>query len=183
MGNLSAVENIFNFLSLELTEDAYVFFLNVKKSFNGNLELFEEFISCYLTIQKNGEVPEDLYRDFVIFFDSMLQIQDENKLLEQFARYVKYFLMLHFEYAREIEVTQMISEINKRGLRGAYPLMMELLEDYETALIDENSFVCLVENILDIAENKGEKDFARFGLMINQMLYNNGTSEKTRSCG
>jgi len=172
MSNYAELEKIFDFLNLELTEEGYAFFVNIKRSFSGNLTVFEAFIRSYLIIQKNGELPEDLHFDFVNYFHEMLELQGEESLLEQFAKYAKYYLMLHFEYIESSEIKEVISEINRNDLKIAYPFLMELMDDLENSRIDENAFVSLALNILEMAENADEAEFARFGLMVNQMLYN-----------
>lgn len=174
------LQKIFSFLNLELSEEGYDFFANIKRSFNGSLDLFEEFIGHYLTIQKNGEISTELYEDFVVFFDDMLEIQGEMSLLEQFARYAKYFLVLNYEYTESPEIGEIISLINKQNLRCAYPFLMELLDDYENSRIGEDAFISLSEHIYEMAQRLNETDIARFSLMVNQML---ASPEEQRKAG
>lgn len=186
MSGFGDLEKIFNFLSLELTVDGLKFFLNIKKCYENNMELFQSFIIDYLTLQNsdyNGD-SEDIYADFVGYFTSMREIQSENSLLEQFARYAKYYLMLNFEYIKNEDFKHWISIINSLKGHVAYPFLMELLDDFEYGRIDQsglNEMALMVVNVLKNTELEGvelKREFSTLGLNVNKMLSSIAGQEK-----
>ena len=178
MGEGNDLARIFNFLDLELSSDGLRFFLSVKKCFDNDLGLFREFIIDYLTMQKSTLVDDmdDIYTAFVNNYLDMREIQGEDSLLEQFARYAKYFLMLHFEYIKNEDFKHWISIINSYNGNVAYPFLMELLDDFEHGRIGQtelNQMALLVVNLLRNTNLEGvelRKEFATLGYNVNKML-------------
>ena len=178
MGGHVDLDRIFDFLDLELSSDGMKFFLSVKKCFNNDLDLFREFIIDYLSMQKSTLVDDtdDIYAPFVNNYLDMREIQGENALLEQFARYAKYFLMLHFEYIKNEDFKHWISIINSYNGKVAYPFLMELLDDFEYGRIEQadlNQMALLVVNLLRNTNLEGveqRREFATLGYNVNKML-------------
>lgn len=175
---------IMKFLELNLSQEGLTFFLNVKKSFGADEELFYDFVTAYLTIQKGGIMPleDKVYTDFVIYFTQFSQIQGEKKLLEQFARYAKYFLMLKLEYVDNDDFQRSISVINSYEAADVYPFLMEVLDDFENDRIDNSALIGMlnmVEELVFKRHQSGDNtSLSSLGIDINKMLY--GTND-TRS--
>lgn len=180
MGELSDLERIFSFLELELTSDSYKFFLGIKKCYETDLGLFRNFMTDYLTIQNNSLVEDsgDIYNDFVCYFSDMREIQGENALLEQFARYAKYYLMLNYTYIKNEDFKHWVSIINSYNGKIAYPFLMELLDDFEYGRIDQaglNEMALMIVNLLKnstLGAHNLRREFATLGYNVNKMLGN-----------
>ncbi len=165
-------------MDLELSSEGLKFFLSVKKCFYNDLSLFRDFILDYLTMQKSTLVDDtdDIYTSFVNNYLDMREIQGEDSLLEQFARYAKYFLMLHFEYIKNEDFKHWISIINSYNGKVAYPFLMELLDDFEYGRIEQadlNQMALLVVNLLRNTKLEGveqRREFATLGYNVNKML-------------
>jgi|GEM_PF-1402953 len=178
MGGHADLIRIFSFLDLELSSDGLKFFLSVKKCFDNDLDLFREFIIDYLTMQKSTLVDDmgDIYTPFVNNYLDMREIQGEDSLLEQFARYAKYFLMLHFEYIKNEDFKHWVHIINSYNGKVAYPFLMELLDDFEYGRIDQsdlNQMALMVVNLLRNTNLEGieqRREFAALGYNVNKML-------------
>lgn len=181
MTKKETIQSIIKFLELALSENAFMFFYDIKKSFSGDDELFFDFLYHYLTIQKDGTAPLEgrLYADFCTYFSHMLEIQSEDKVLEQIARYAKYYLMLRLEYIEDIDFARSISVINAYEAWDAYPFLLEVMDDYENNRIDMNGLLDMLHMVEDLAFKRlqtGEQNcLSGLGLEINKMLY--GTNE------
>lgn len=171
------IDYITKYLELSLSENALLFFYDIKKSFGSEDELFCDFIVHYLTIQKGGVAPkqDSIYADFCRYFSQFSEIQGEEKILEQIARYAKYYLMLRLEYIDDIDLAKCISIINSYEIWDVYPFMLELMDDYEHQRIDKNSLLEMMHMVEELAYKKlqGEDvDLGSLGIDINRMLYN-----------
>lgn len=177
MTKSETIQSIMKFLELALSDGALSFFYDIKKSFNDDNELFFDFLYHYLTIQKDGNAPlEDrLYADFCTYFSNMLEIQSEEKALEQIARYAKYYLMLRLEYIEDEDFARSISVINAYEAWDAYPFLMEVMDDYENKRIDSVALLNMLNMVEDLAYKRlqtGENNnLSSLGMEINKMLY------------
>ena len=177
MTKSETIQSIMKFLGLALSENAFAFFCNIKKSFNADDDLFFDFIYHYLTIQKDGTAPLEnkIYADFCNYFSKMLEIQSEERILEQIARYAKYYLMLRLEYIEDIDLARSISVINAYEAWDAYPFLLEVMDDYENKRIDISALLNMLHMVEDLAFKRlqtGEENcLSGLGMEINKMLY------------
>ena len=145
--------------------------------------MFFDFLYDYLTIQKGGKAPQadSLYADFTVYFDRFSDIQGERKILEQIARYAKFYLMLRLEYIDNKYFARSISVINAYWAWDVYPFLLEVMDDWENKRIDSSALLEMLNMIEDVAYRRlqGEEDIdlTSIGLDINKMLY--GTSDYT----
>ncbi len=178
MTKKETIQSIMKFLELALSENALMFFYDIKKSFSEDEDLFYDFLYHYLTIQKDGIAPIEgrLYADFCTYFSHMLEIQSEEKVLEQVARYAKYYLILRLEYIEDRDLARSISVINAYEAWDAYPFLLELMDDYENNRIDLTGLLNMLHMVEDLAFKRlqtGEENcLSGLGLEINKMLYN-----------
>lgn len=176
MNTNEIVESVTKFLELSLSEKALLFFYDIKKSF-GDDELFCDFLFHYLTIQKGGITPRygHIYADFCKYFSKFSDIQGEDKILEQIARYAKYYLTLRLEYIDDIDIAKSISIINSYEVWEVYPFMLELMDDFECERIDKASLLEMLHMVENLAYRKlqGDEsvDLSALGVDINKMLY------------
>lgn len=181
MNAKDTIQSVTKFLELSLDAQTLSFFLDIKKSFGGDDELFCDFLYRYLTIQKGGMAPleDKIYNDFCLYFSRFAEIQGENKILEQIARYAKYYLMLRLEYIDDDDFAKSISVVNSYEVWDVYPFLLELVDDFENQRIDKNALINMLEMVEDLAYKKinGEidTDLASLGVDINKMLFDTNT--------
>ena len=177
MNAKDTIQSVTKFIELSLSENALSFFYNIKNSFGGDDELFCDFLYSYLTIQKGGIVPyeDKIYDDFCIYFSRFLEIQGEDKILEQFARYAKYYLMLRLEYIEDEDFAKSISVINSYEIWDVYPFLLELVDDFENQRIDKDALINMLNIVEELAYKKftgqDDIDLASLGVYINKMLF------------
>ncbi len=182
MTRSETIKSIIKFLELALSENGFLFFYEIKKSFNGDEDLFFDFLFHFLTIQKDGKIPfeERLYADFCTYFSRMLEMCCEEKVLEQIARYAKYYLMLKLEYIDNQDFARSISVINAYEAWDAYPFLLEVMDDYENNRIDSNALLNMLNMVEDLAFKRlqtGENNnLSALGMDINKMLYISGNN-------
>ena len=187
MNTKETIQSVTKFLELSLSEKALTFFYDIKKSFGDDDDLMCEFLYHFLTIQKGGIAPEStrIYTDFCVYFSKFADIQGEDKILEQIARYAKYYLILRLEYIDDIDIAKCISIINSYEVWEVYPFMLELTDDYENGRIDKSSLLEMLHMVEDLAYRKlqGDEsiDLRALGIDINKMLYN--TNDVIRNVG
>ena len=176
MTKKETIQSVIKFLELALSDDAIAFFFQIKKSFSDD-ELFYDFLHHYLTIQKDGLPPLEgrLYADFCTYFSHMLEIQSEEKVLEQVARYAKYYLMLKLEYIEDKDFARSISVINAYEAWDAYPFLLEVMDDYENKRIDSTALLNMLNMVEDLAfkrlQTGEDNSLSTLGMDINKMLY------------
>ena len=183
------MEMINKFLELTLSQEGLAFYLEIKKSFDYDDELILDFIKNYLIIRNNGNVPDKntIYSEFVVYFTKFLQIQGENKILEQFAKYASYYLMLKMEYVENQDFARSISVINAYEAYDAYPFLMEVLDDYKNNRIDDNALINMlnmVEELVFKRHQTGEDvQLNTLGVQINKMLFDATKTQAKRRVG
>lgn len=189
MTKVDTVNSVIKFLELALSEEGLAFFLNIKKSFASDDELLFDFLHNYLTIQKGGRAPleNSLYADFAVYFDRFSAIQGERKILEQIARYAKYFLMLRLEYIENENFARSISVINAYEAWDVYPFLLEVMDDWENGRIDEGALLNMLNMVEDLAykrlQNGEDTDLSSLGMDINKMLFSARLYDEQRSAG
>lgn len=178
MSDVGDLDKIFTFLELELTSEGLEFFLNIKKCYDGNMELFEDFIFDYLSMQSTDTISADdnLYDKFFLYYKNMMTLQSESEFLEQFARYAKYYLMLNFEYVKDENLKHWVSIINKYEGKIAYPFLMEVLDDFEHGRIEMKDLNDMALMVVNLLKNSNREDsmiryeFSQLGMRVNEML-------------
>ena len=176
MTKKETIQSVIKFLELALSENSLMFFYDIKKSFNDD-ELFFDFLYHFLTIQKDGVTPpkDRLYADFCTYFSRMLEMQSEKKVLEQIARYAKYYLMLKLEYIEDKDFARSISVINAYEAWDAYPFLLEVMDDYENKRIDSTALLNMLNMVEDLAfkrlQTGEDNSLSTLGMDINKMLY------------
>ena len=154
----------------------------MEKSF-GNLNdstLFDRFMRDYLTV-KTGRISNinDVYSSFKEYVYNLKKNTIE-QIVEDIYRYSKYFVKLSFQSESDKKVNQVLKDINTLKVDVAYPLLLELYDDYERDLLQKDEFISilrLVESyvfrraICGVPTNSLNKTFATFNKEINKENY------------
>lgn len=141
-------------------------------------EGLEKFLGYYLTIQNNGNIPEksSLYSEFIKFFNEKLKYQTRKDILSNIFKYSKFYLNIINSDFEEEEVRNAIKSLNKLSLNSIYPFLMEVMEDYESNLIETELLCEILKSVeayvSDISEDSTNSSeiLANLGKNINHML-------------
>ncbi len=176
MRRVDIVDLIEKFLNLSLSEAGLKKYYEIKKTFDNDIDMFFEFIAQYLSIQKGGITLKDseVYQEFSIYMVRYTDVQGEDRLLDQIARYAKYFIMLRLEYVQDKSFARSISVINAYEAWSVYPFLMEVLDDFENSRITNDGLLSLLamveELLLERALDCDTSDLSSISLDINKML-------------
>lgn len=180
----SNIENIKAFLIETLQRKNSInlfanYFTRIEENFakHGFLHEFDSFIHSYLTIYSSGEVlhSEDIYPYFRDFYQYTSRIKTDENILKHIYRYSNYYLKLFTLDISDADARHLIEKINKLNARDTYSYLLEVFEDYEFAHINKNTFVDILETVLEYAanrkfSNKKALPFAILSAELNKML-------------
>ncbi len=186
--DLSQADLIRNYVLMGLPpeeqEDLYTRYWYPMEQRFGDAEyatLFDRFMRDYLTIKSEaGQIPaiRNVYSDFKIY-SANKNIHD---LIADVYHYSKYFVKLAFpERNDDVEISRILEGINTLKVDVAYPLLIEVYNDYEQHnLLTRKEFIeilRLVESyvlrraICGIPTNSMNKTFATFKRAIKKDDY------------
>lgn len=156
----------------------------MERSF-GNVEssgYFDRFMRDYLTLKTgSGRIPKisEVYEGFKsLIKDSPEQTVEE--IIANVHKYSRYFVKLAFDQEEDPEIRQILQGINRLRVDVAYPLLLEIYDDYANELLSQEDFVAvlkLVESyvfrrlICGIPTNSLNKTFANFSRDIDRSNY------------
>jgi len=156
----------------------------MERSF-GNVEssgYFDRFMRDYLTLKTgSARIPKisEVYEGFKILVkDSPEQTVEE--IIADVHKYSRYFVKLAFDQEEDPEIRQILRGINRLRVDVAYPLLLEVYDDYANQLLSQEDFVealKLVESyvfrrlICGIPTNSLNKTFANFSRDIDKSNY------------
>lgn len=149
-------------------------FLNIE-----NVNLLEQFIVDFLTIQDNGLIPnrDELMRIFVEYYRRATKFQKKEIVLRNIYRYSVYFLKISFAQIKDEEIKSKIDEINSLDAKDAYPFLMEVFEDYDYAHINKNMLLDILNTVIGFVHDRNSLEpsqmalsFAGLSNEINKMM-------------
>lgn len=144
-----------------------------------DVNLFEQFIVDYLTIQDNGLIPDkkELMTIFCEYYTRATKYQSKEIVLRNIYRYSIYFLKISFGQIKDKEIKAKIAEINSLGAKDAYPFLMEVFEDYDYAHINKNMLLDILDTVIGFIHDRNSKEpsqmavsFAGLSNEINKMM-------------
>ncbi len=144
-----------------------------------NIELFEDFITDFLTIQNDGLKPKQnaLYNKFKSYYSQMLKYQTPVKIIATVCKYAQNYLKIVNSEFEDSELIIEFEKLKKSEGVDAYPYLMEVLDDYESGHIDREVFMNILLTINDFMakrfanpDKKAIIDFASLSKEINKML-------------
>lgn len=142
--------------------------------------LFDRFMRDYLTV-KTGRIPNirEVYSSFKDYVYN-LQGSTIEQIVGDIYRYAKYFVKLLFQTEPDKEINQALSDIETLKVDVAYPLLLELYDDYAGRKLQKSEFVAIlrmVESyvfrraICGVPTSSLNKTFATFGKEIDKDNY------------
>lgn len=174
------IENIKAFLIETLNRKSSIslyanYFSRMEENF-AKYNLLDElgaFICDYLTIYSNGKVlkDEDIYSYFRDFYMYAARMKTDENILKHIYRYSNYYLKLLTLEISDVDVKNLISKINKIGAVDTYSYLLEVFEDYEFAHINKNTFLDILETVVEYAANRkfSEKEYVPFSVLSNEL--------------
>lgn len=187
--NLSEISKIRKFVEADLLKydmhniytqywlEMETVFLDASEKLNKNL--FEKFITDYLTIQKNAQIPKKsmLLKDFIDFYQKISKFQEREIIIKNIFRYSIYYLRIIFADLKDDEIRKKIKTINALNATDAYPFLMEVFEDFEFAHINRAMLLEILDTVIGFIHERNSKkpsqialSFAGLSTEINKML-------------
>jgi hypothetical protein len=180
----SNIENIKAFLIETLQRKRSInlfanYFSRIEENFakHGLLHELNAFLHSYLTIYSSGELlyDEDIYPYFRDFYQYTSRIKTDENILKHIYRYSNYYLKIFTLDISDADARHLISKINKLNARDTYSYLLEVFEDYEFSHINKNTFIDILETVLEYAanrkfSNKKSLPFAMLSTELNKML-------------
>ena len=116
------------------------------------------FVKDYLSIENNGIISDDenLYNDFVIYFDKKINENNIENTISKFYNYSNHYLLIAFEDTDDLSLLNYISTINACFALDCYPFLMKLLNDYANKKINSNSFFTMLKSLVEIVLERFE---------------------------
>lgn len=143
---------------------------------------FDGFMRHYLTV-KTGKIPRinEVYEKFKEYAVSM-QFKNINMsmIVEDIRKFSKYFCNMTLKQEQDSDLLLAFNDIKELKVDVAYPMLMEIYDDYESGLLSKNDFLQalrLVEayvfrrNICSIPTNSLNKTFSTFMKSVDRMRY------------
>ena len=144
---------------------------------------FDSFIRHYLTV-KTGSIPRksEVYDSFKKYSaDSILnESVDMSSIVKDIRKFAKYYCNMTLKQEDDLELRFAFNDIKELRVDVAYPMLLEMYEDYENQIISKNDFLeilRLVESyvfrrhICAIPTNSLNKTFSSFLKAINKDTY------------
>lgn len=143
---------------------------------------FDRFMRDYLTLRsRSGAIPKigEVYASFKTYANGS---QDEpvEETIADVYKYSKYFVRLAFLREEDPEIRQTLRDINTLKVDVAYPLLLEVYDDYAEGRLSREDFVTILKLlesyvfrrlICGIPPNSLNKTFATFSREIDKDNY------------
>jgi len=146
----------------------------------GYEEFFNRFMRDYLTY-RTGELPNvwQVYEAFKKYSASS-KVKDVEWLLSDIRKFSRYYCAMALGKETDADLKAAFHDLRELRVEVAYPLLLELYEDYEDKVLSHGDFVAavrLVESyvfrraVCAIPTNSHNKTFATFGKDIKEDRY------------
>lgn len=141
---------------------------------------FDRFMRDFLTV-RTGRIPN--INDVYASFKSYVQSKSTDSIADIVAdiyQFSKYFVKLAFQRETDKEINQIFGDINTLKVDVAYPLLLELFDDYTQHRLSRDAFISILKMvesyvfrraICGIPTNSLNKTFASFASEIDKINY------------
>ena len=141
---------------------------------------FDRFMRHYLTV-KTGEIPKirEVYEEFKAYEQSPNQ-NDIEKLVSDLYKFAGYYCAMAFLTEKDPELKTLFQDIKELKVDVAFPLLIELYDDYANEILSKDELVQagrLIESyvfrrsICEIPTNSLNKTFATFARELKKDRY------------
>ena len=143
---------------------------------------FDGFMRHYLTV-KTSRIPRisEVYESFKEYATSM-QFKNINMsmIVEDIRKFSKYFCNMTLKQEPDKDLKLAFNDIKELRVDVAYPMLLEVYDDYASGVLAKNDFVQIVRlveayvfrrNICSIPTNSLNKTFSTFMKLVDRMRY------------
>lgn len=143
---------------------------------------FDGFMRHYLTV-KTGRIPRinEVYESFKEYATSM-QFKNNNMsmIVEDIRKFSKYFCNMTLKQEPDKDLQLAFNDIKELRVDVAYPMLLEVYNDYASGVLAKNDFVEIIRlieayvfrrNICSIPTNSLNKTFSTFMKSVDRMRY------------
>ena len=149
MDYILQIEKIISYLKLNYSTAELLILDVIKRKFNQDFNLIGCFLKDYLILKTSNHIEDsELYDNFVLYFEQNITFKD--KFLKELNKYANYYLMIVFEKVENIEINCAVSTINSCYYMEAYPLLMEILDNYFNEMVDYNTIYSMLKSLVNV---------------------------------
>jgi len=141
---------------------------------------FDRFMRDYLTV-RTGRIPNinDVYASFKTYVQSKTSASI-SEIVADIYHFSKYFVNLAFQREPDRDINQLFGDINTLKVDVAYPLLLEVYDDYTQQRLSRDAFIAILKMvesyvfrraICGIPTNSLNKTFASFASEIDKTTY------------
>ena len=167
----------------EQTELYQDYWYAMEKSFGQTAYItqFDRFMRDYLTY-KMGRIPkiDEVYQEFKAYALSKSKETTIKDVVSDIYKFSKYFVSMALEKEAEKELKEIFGDINALKVDVAYPLLLEIYDDFAEGTLDRSAFIeilKLIESyvfrraICGIPTNSMNKTFATYSKELDKTKY------------
>ena len=153
MEYIDQIERLYKYFEFNLELNLMRSLVNLKHSFNNDLNLLGCFLKDYLVIQTNKKLDEkaDLYDEFILYFEKESKVLPCEYIVNEIIKYSKYYLSIVFEDFTDENILIAVSTINSCFALEYYPVIMKILDKFYSGRLTQNKFKILLESVVDVA--------------------------------
>ena len=145
-------------------------------------EEFDSFMRHFLTV-KNKEIPrsDQIYETFKMYAQrSQVESVGVEEIVKEIRLFASYYCAMTLGKEKETDLQASFNDLKEFKVDVAYPLLLEVYDDYRKDLIAKNDFVQIVRlvetyafrrAVVQIPTNSMNKTFARLMLSIDKSNY------------
>jgi uncharacterized protein with ParB-like and HNH nuclease domain/predicted transport protein len=144
--------------------------------------MFDRFMRDYLTVKsKSGAIP-NIYDVYASFKTHRFQHEATTiaEIVSDIYRYARHFIKLAYAEDTDKEIAATLADINALKVDVAYPLLLEVCDDYSNSLLSRDDFLAILRlvesyvfrrSVCGIPTNSMNKTFATFTRDIDKSRY------------
>lgn len=145
----------------------------------GQIDLIENFMKDFLTIQNDGKVPNKnaLYNNFKSYYIKISKYLTADIIIDNMCKYAKNYLKIIKSDFEDYEIQKQIINLNENNGQDSYPYLMEVLDDLDNGHINKEVFLDILIMINSFVNTRQENqlsevtvDFASLSKELNKML-------------
>jgi len=158
MDYILQTEKLFAYLKFNFARSEYTKLERIKRNFNADFNLIGCFIKDFLILKTGNRKIKDseIYDTFVLYFEE--NIDNKENILNELKSKSEYYLMIVFENCENPEILSAISTVNLCYCMEAYPLLLQILDDYFNDIVDGNIIIKMLKSLVSIVLYRFENE-------------------------
>ncbi len=152
MDYMDQIEKLYKYFEFNLELNLMHSLVEMKHQFNNDFNLIGCFLKDYLVVKTNKTLlsDEDLYEEFVLYFENESKTLPSEFLINDIVKYSKYYLSIVFEDFSDENIMIAVSTVNSCFAMEYYPVIMKVLNKYYSGGFSVQNFKIVLDSIVDV---------------------------------